>query len=139
MVGTELDKSLALLSIVKIESEGDEACGDWEDKKPVKDVLMKGMDWLRWWGCWGCVVSWEVSDIRRWWKGAQALVWDAKESVFSKVLPHLQRKGILGYLIKKKEKRVSNKKENEVKKKGKPFYRQESLTNTHTHSRISTA
>lgn len=102
LFGTELDKSFTwdnddgpVLSIVVIESEGDVACGEAElpPRKPLEneDVFIKGNVWFC---CWFDVDNWVVSDIRRWWNGAHAEVWDAKESVFSKVLPHLQRKGI---------------------------------------------
>ena len=79
--------------------EGELACDDDPgdccvgERRPVgmndnEDVLITG-------GCFFCCWNAFDSDMRRWWKGAQDDVWEAKESVFSKVRPHLQRKGIL--------------------------------------------
>jgi hypothetical protein len=56
----------------------------------------------------GLLLYWLASDNLRSWKGAHKDVCDENESVFSKVLPHLQRNGMtleISEKIKKKKER----------------------------------
>lgn len=59
-------------------------------------------------------------DILRWWKGAHPVVCEPNDSNFSKVLPHLQRKGIFLFAssIFLKRKKKKKKEEEKGKKSG---------------------